>query len=102
MATIQGPTKPIDLPNCLANVSSVEAIIVDLHCKNEAVLQALDRNEEVRGLYRGQLRGRILPARKSGSGQSVEAHPFFGSAEPSESVADVVHHFFKPFKPSAR
>jgi len=67
----------------------MEASIVDLRYKTKEVLRALDRNEEVRILYRGKTKGRIIPQRDSSVSSKVEAHAFFGSSSEVDSV-DVV------------
>lgn len=68
----------------------MEATIVDLRYHMKDVLRALDRNEEVRILYRGKLKGVIKPhiERKP---TKVTDHPFFGSwrdDEPVEALMD--------------
>jgi len=68
----------------------MKASIVDLRYKTKEVLKALERNEEVSILYRGKLRGRILPARSETAGRSIKDHPFFGSLCDGASVADVM------------
>jgi len=54
----------------------MEASIVDLRYKTSAILKALDRNESVRILYHGKIRGVIWPAREK-SHSKVKDHPFF-------------------------
>jgi antitoxin (DNA-binding transcriptional repressor) of toxin-antitoxin stability system len=66
------------------------ASIVDLRYKTKEILRALDRNEEVRILYRGQAKGRIIPDRGKDDKVKVEAHAFFGSSKTDESVDDVI------------
>lgn len=68
----------------------MEASVVDLRYKTKEVLQALDRNEEVRIYYRGKTKGRIIPDR--GDHEKVKAgdHKFFGSSKPDESVEEVM------------
>ena len=51
--------------------------IVDLRYKMNDVLKALDRKEEVTILYRGKIKGRLLPAADS-KGRKVQEHKFFG------------------------
>ena len=68
----------------------MEASIVDLRYKTKEVLRALDRNEEVRILYRGKMKGRIVPERDSDKTVKSEAHPFFGSSGESESVESIM------------
>ena len=56
---------------------NLKATIVDLRYKMNDVLKALDRKEEVTILYRGKIKGRLLPASEKSHGK-VEEHPFFG------------------------
>jgi len=56
----------------------MKATIVDLRYKMNDVLKALDRKEEVTILYRGKIKGRLLPASDDKSREKVEDHPFFG------------------------
>jgi hypothetical protein len=63
----------------------MEATIVDLRYHMKDVLRALDRNEEVRILYRGKVKGVIKP--QSGRKRvKVSDHPFFGSEKDGEPV----------------
>lgn len=55
----------------------MEATVVDLRYHMNDVLKALDRNEEIRILYRGKLKGVICSAGKK-TGGKVKDHPFFG------------------------
>jgi len=41
------------------------------------VLKALDRNEEVTILYRGKIKGILIPSRKKNQMKMID-HPFFG------------------------
>ena len=54
----------------------MKATIVDLRYKMNDVLKALDRKEEVTILYRGKIKGRLLPVSDKSHGK-VEDHPFF-------------------------
>lgn len=54
----------------------MKASIVDLRYKMNDVLKALDRKEEVTVLYRGKVKGRILPVSDK-KGGAVKEHPFF-------------------------
>lgn len=66
----------------------MKASIVDLRYKMKDVLRALDRKEEVTILYRGKVKGRIIPSEKKGT-QKVKDHPFFGMATKRDiSVAE--------------
>ena len=57
----------------------MEATIVDLRYKMNDVLKALDRNEKVTVLYRGKVKGVLLPSDKR-KPLKVAEHPFFGMA----------------------
>ena len=58
----------------------MEASIVDLRYKMNEVLRALDRNEKITVLYRGKVKGFILPA-KSKVQKKIKNHPFFGMSK---------------------
>ena len=65
----------------------MEASIIDLRYKMKDVLCALDRKEEVTILYRGKVKGIIMPA-GADAAVDVRKHPFFGSSpEDDESIA---------------
>lgn len=68
----------------------MEASIVDLRRRMAEVLRALDRNESVKILYRGQPRAVLVPAgpRKPRSG-SVTRHPAFGIWKDHDGLGDV-------------
>jgi hypothetical protein len=57
----------------------MEASIIDLRYKMKDVLCALERKEEVTILYRGKVKGTIMPA-GANSAMDVRKHPFFGSS----------------------
>ena len=57
----------------------MEASVVDLRYKMNDVLKALDRKEEVTILYRGKVKGKILPATPK-TKRRIQSHPFFGMA----------------------
>ena len=63
----------------------MEATVVDLRYHMNDVLKALDRNESVRVLYRGKVKGVIRPAVRATS-PKVREHAFFGSHRSEESV----------------
>ena len=66
----------------------MEASILDLRYKMKDVLKALDRNEIVKILYHGKLKGVITPCRRIVS-KKVKEHPFFGmSASEQTPVLD--------------
>jgi hypothetical protein len=55
----------------------MKASVVDLRYKMNDVLKALDRNEEVTILYRGKIKGVLIPSRKINQMKMID-HPFFG------------------------
>jgi len=67
----------------------MEASILDLRYHMKKVLQALDRNEEVKIFYHGKLKG-ILSPTKSKSNLKVEDHPFFGMRKSEEKGVEEV------------
>ena len=68
----------------------MDATVLDLRYRMASVLEALDRREEVRVLYHGKPKGRIVPE-GSETGASVKAHPFFGSRkQDAASVVEVM------------
>ncbi len=54
----------------------MNASVVDIRYHMKDVLKALERNETVRVLYRGKLKGTISPVETQATMQ-VEEHPFF-------------------------
>lgn len=75
----------------------MKATVVDLRYKMNDVLKALDRNEKVTVLYRGKVKGILLPA-KERKQQKIKEHPFFGmsSQDLSRPVSDVMNELRKP------
>jgi hypothetical protein len=67
----------------------MKATVVDLRYKMNDVLKALDRNEKVTVLYRGKVKGVIVPAGER-KRLKMTAHPFFGmsSQDAGKSVAE--------------
>ena len=61
----------------------MKASVVDLRYKMHEVIKALDKREKVTILYRGKVKGIILPAGTDKSNK-VEDHPFFGMAGKEE------------------
>lgn len=55
----------------------MKASIVDLRYKMNDVLKALERNERVTVLYRGKVKGVIVPPKKEPKMKMTD-HPFFG------------------------
>ena len=69
----------------------MKATIVDLRYKMNDVLKALDRNEQVTVLYRGKVRGILIPSKKK-SQKKITDHPFFGMSPQinEKSVQDIL------------
>lgn len=67
----------------------MKATIVDLRYKMNDVLKALDRNERVTVLYRGKIKGVLVPATKEKQ-QSLKItdHPFFGMSQATEPTVE--------------
>ena len=74
----------------------MKASIVDLRYKMSDILKALERNEEVRVLYHGKVKGVIVPAKK-GQYKSMVNHPFFGmlSEDNKNNVLDTLNDLRK-------
>ena len=71
----------------------MQASIVDLRYKMNDVLKALERNEKVSVLYRGKIKGILVPsstASKLNKRKKISEHPFFGMAPTNsdKSVAE--------------
>ncbi len=71
----------------------MKASVVDLRYKMNDVLKALDRNEKVTILYRGKIKGVLIPSGKQKKGAKISDHPFFGMVPSStdRSVLDELH-----------
>lgn len=69
----------------------MKATVVDLRYKMNDVLKALDRNEKVTVLYRGKVKGVLMPLRKK-TQMKITDHPFFGMSSrlSKKSVLDEV------------
>jgi hypothetical protein len=67
----------------------VEATVVDLRYHMNNVLKALERNESVRVLYRGKVKGVIRPAGRA-TAAKVRDHVFFGCRASEGSVAQIM------------
>ncbi len=67
----------------------MKASVVDLRYKMNDVLKALDRNEKVTVLYRGKVKGVLVPSGEK-KGMKITDHPFFGmsSQDSKKSVSD--------------
>jgi len=74
----------------------MKATVVDLRYKMNDVLKALGRNEKVTVLYRGKVKGILVPAEQK-SNMSMIDHPFFGmsSQKAKKSVLDEVNDLRK-------
>ncbi len=69
----------------------MEASIVDLRYKMNDVLKALERNEKITILYRGQPRGLIIPFKEENTEKKLKKHPFFGMYKESKrAVKDIM------------
>ncbi len=65
----------------------MKATVVDLRYKLNDILKALDRNESVEILYRGKIKGTIIPDIQRAS-SSVKDHPLFGILKGEEITVD--------------
>ncbi len=74
----------------------MKATIVDLRYKMNDVLKALDRNEKVTVLYRGKVKGVLVPAVQKQKMGMID-HPFIGmsSEDSKKSVLDEVNDLRK-------
>ena len=75
----------------------MKATVVDLRYKMNDVLKALDRNEKVIVLYRGKVKGILIPSEPK-KGFKITEHPFFGmsSQDTDKSVIDELNDLRKP------
>ena len=69
---------------------SMKATVVDLRYKMNDVLKALDRNEKVTVLYRGKVKGVLVPSGHSEKNIKISDHPFFGMSSSSENDKSVL------------
>jgi hypothetical protein len=67
----------------------MQATVVDLRYRMNDVLKALERNESVRVLYRGKVKGILRPAGRQVSSK-VSDHDFFGCRASRRSVDRVM------------
>ena len=74
----------------------MKATIVDLRYKMNDVLKALERNETVTVLYRGKVKGVLMPSRGKKDIHMVD-HPFFGmsSNDSDKTVLDALNDLRK-------
>ena len=75
----------------------MKASVVDLRYKMNDVLKALDRNEKVTVLYRGKVKGILIPPEKK-KHLKITDHPFFGMSaqDTDKSVSDKLNDLRKP------
>jgi len=76
---------------------TMKATVVDLRYKMNDVLKALDRNEKVTVLYRGKVKGFIIPP-KNEKHLKITEHSFFGMSaqDTDKSVLDKLNDLRKP------
>ena len=74
----------------------MKATVVDLRYKLNDVLEALDRNEKVTVLYRGKVKGILIPAAQK-KDMRITDHPFFGmlSQDTKKSVSNELNDLRK-------
>jgi hypothetical protein len=67
----------------------MKATVVDLRYKMNDILKALDRNEKVTVLYRGKVKGVLVPVAQRKDMRMTD-HPFFGSSsqDPKKTVLE--------------
>jgi hypothetical protein len=66
----------------------METSLTELRYKIKEILQALERNEKITLLYRGKVRGVIMPAENT---KKVREHPFFGmNRNDSRTVSEIM------------
>lgn len=66
----------------------METSLSGLRYKIKDILLALERNEEITLLYRGKVRGVIMPAENT---KKVREHPFFGMKQnDSRPVSEIM------------
>ena len=75
----------------------MKASVVDLRYKMNDVLKALDRNEKVTVLYRGKVKGILIPPEKK-KHLKITDHPFLGMSaqDTDKSVSDKLNDLRKP------
>jgi hypothetical protein len=74
----------------------MKASVVDFHDDTLDILQALDNNESITVIYRGEVKGVIKPA-KEGTKKQIKEHPFFGMyRDNTEGVLDQMSNLRKP------
>ena len=74
----------------------MKATIVQLRYRMKDVLRALERNESVQILYRGKVKGTIIPVQRQKKPISTD-HPSFGMwADDPRSVEEIMEELRKP------
>lgn len=73
----------------------MKATVVDLRYKMNDVLKALDRNEKVTVLYRGKVKGILIPSEQKKNLKIID-HPFFGMSSNDKLVLDELNDLRKP------
>ena len=75
----------------------MRATVVDLRYKMNDVLKALDRNEKVTVLYRGKVKGILIPSVQK-KNLKISEHLFFGmyAKETDRSVLDELDALRRP------
>ncbi len=74
----------------------MKATIVQLRYRMKDVLRALERNESVEILYRGKVKGTIIPVHQRKKPISKD-HPSFGMwADDPRSVEEIMEELRKP------
>lgn len=67
----------------------MKASVVDLRYRMNEVLKALDRNEDVKILYRGKLKG-VIKAARGKSKRRISDHPFFNMYKDDGAVGELM------------
>jgi antitoxin (DNA-binding transcriptional repressor) of toxin-antitoxin stability system len=74
----------------------MKATVVQLRYKMKDVLRALERNESVEVLHRGEVKGTIVPVKRKKQ-YIPKDHPTFGMwADDSRSVEEIMEELRKP------
>lgn len=74
----------------------MKATVVDLRYKMNDVLKALDRNEKVTVLYRGKIKGVLVPAGERTELEMSE-HPFIGMlSQETKPVEETMNELRRP------
>ena len=74
----------------------MKATVVDLRYKMNDVLKALDRNEKVTVLYRGKIKGVLVPAGEKKE-LKIKEHPFIGMlSQDTKTVEETMKELRRP------